>query len=163
MMASAGNQIILHNTFGQNIIFILSVHISINRADFFFFFSYSTPVHISDFMLSCTVSDMNMCTYINKCIHSKLFNYWSLSEVLNQPLVQHAAGNLHISFAYQSNTAHDTCSWIIHRRYIYIRYRAKPLPEAFTGTGATSGWDLFCGWLLHQALCPLGPPRKLIS
>lgn len=70
-MASAGNQMTLNNTFSQNIPFIRSVCASINNADLFSFFSNSNPVDITGFMLACRVSDINMCPYVNKCIHSE--------------------------------------------------------------------------------------------
>lgn len=71
IMASAGNQMTLNNTFSQNIPFIRSVCASINEADLFSFFSNSNPVDITGFMLACRVSDINMCPYVNKCIHSE--------------------------------------------------------------------------------------------
>lgn len=104
-------------------------------------------------------SDTNTCTYINKCIRSEPFNYWFLSDLLNQPLAQHAVVYLHISFPYQSNAVRDTYSWIIHLRCIYIRCRAEPQPELSTGEEVTLGRGLCCvGWRLHPAFCLLAPP-----
>lgn len=125
-------QIIPNNTFGQN---VYSLNLHSHQQCWLFF------IPLQSTLLS---SDMNTCTYINKCIHSKPFNYWFLSDPLNQPLPQHAVVYLHISFPYQSNTVHDTYSWIIHQRYIYIRCRAKPQPEFSTGIEVAFGRGLCC-------------------
>ena len=62
-MASAGDQIILNNTFSQNIIFILSVCLSIDSSDFHFCSSPHHPVLATASEL--TLSDVNMCTCTN--------------------------------------------------------------------------------------------------
>lgn len=80
-------------------------------------------VYIAVLKLARMSSGKYMCTYINNHIHSKRFNYWSLSDLLNHPPVHHAAGYLHIAFTYQRNPACDMQPWIIQKRYIYIRYR----------------------------------------
>lgn len=113
---------------------------------------YFTPRHWSE--------SSDMCTNINKRVHAKPFSYWFLSDLLNQPLVQHAAVYLHISFPYQSNTVHDTYSWIIHQRYIYIRCRAEPQLES--STGARWEWlqdEVFDAWVTTSSFLSARLPR----